>query len=118
MKRWIGAGETRDVLFFSPFFLSYFASSMLRLTRLNALLDAHPKLIDKRGRREGVTTPLHQAVFTHSERGVKQLTSAAQVLIIRPTTHDRIVQNNDGSEVPTVARLMMLCRRSSRRTTT
>ncbi len=42
------------------------------LARLNALLDAHPKLIDERGG-EGVRTPLHQAVFGNSESAVKLL---------------------------------------------
>jgi ankyrin repeat protein len=42
------------------------------LARLNALLDAHPELIDERGG-EGVRTPLHQAVFGNSEPAVKLL---------------------------------------------
>jgi ankyrin repeat protein len=42
------------------------------LARLNALLDAHPELIDERGG-EGVRTPLHQAVFGNSESAVKLL---------------------------------------------
>jgi ankyrin repeat protein len=42
------------------------------LVRLNALLDAHPELIDERGG-EGVRTPLHQAVFGNSEAAVKLL---------------------------------------------
>jgi ankyrin repeat protein len=42
------------------------------LTRLNALLDAHPELIDERGG-EGVRTALHQAVFGNSEAAVKLL---------------------------------------------
>ena len=42
------------------------------LARLNALLDAHPELIDERGG-EGVRTPLHQAVFGNSEAAVKLL---------------------------------------------
>jgi ankyrin repeat protein len=42
------------------------------LARLNALLDAHPQLIDERGG-EGVRTPLHQAVFGNSEAAVKLL---------------------------------------------
>jgi ankyrin repeat protein len=42
------------------------------LARLNALLDAHPGLIDERGG-EGVRTPLHQAVFGNSEAAVKLL---------------------------------------------
>jgi ankyrin repeat protein len=42
------------------------------LGRLNALLDAHPDLIDERGG-EGVRTPLHQAVFGNSEAAVKLL---------------------------------------------
>jgi len=42
------------------------------LTRLKALLDAHPALIDERGG-EGVRTPLHQAVFGNSEAAAKLL---------------------------------------------
>jgi len=42
------------------------------LARINALLDAHPDLIDERGG-EGVRTPLHQAVFGNSEAAVKLL---------------------------------------------
>jgi ankyrin repeat protein len=42
------------------------------LARLNALLDAHPELIDERGG-EGVRTPLHQAVFGNSEAAAKLL---------------------------------------------
>jgi ankyrin repeat protein len=42
------------------------------LARLNALLDAHPALIDERGG-EGVRTPLHHAVFGNSEAAVKLL---------------------------------------------
>ena len=42
------------------------------LARLNALLDAHPNLIDERGG-EGVRTPLHQAVFGNSEAAVRLL---------------------------------------------
>jgi hypothetical protein len=42
------------------------------LARLNALLDAHPELIDERGG-EGVRTPLHQAVFGNREAAVKLL---------------------------------------------
>jgi len=42
------------------------------LARLNALLDAHPELIDERGG-EGVRTPLHQAVFGNSEAAVELL---------------------------------------------
>ena len=42
------------------------------LVRLNALLDAHPELIDERGG-EGVRTALHQAVFGNSEAGVELL---------------------------------------------
>lgn len=42
------------------------------LARLNALLDAHPELIDERGG-EGVRTALHQAVFGNSEAAVKLL---------------------------------------------
>ena len=42
------------------------------LARLNALLDAHPELIDERGG-EGVRTPLHQAVFGNSEAAVNLL---------------------------------------------
>jgi ankyrin repeat protein len=42
------------------------------LARLNALLDAHPELIDERGG-EGVRTPLHHAVFGNSEAAVKLL---------------------------------------------
>jgi ankyrin repeat protein len=42
------------------------------VARLNALLDAHPELIDERGG-EGVRTPLHQAVFGNSEAAVKLL---------------------------------------------
>jgi len=42
------------------------------LERLNALLDAHPELIDERGG-EGVRTPLHQAVFGNSEAAVRLL---------------------------------------------
>src|SRR6516162_9909426 len=42
------------------------------LARLNALLDAHPELIDERGG-EGVRTALHQAVFGKSEAAVKLL---------------------------------------------
>jgi ankyrin repeat protein len=42
------------------------------LARLNALLDAHPDLIDERGG-EGVRTSLHQAVFGNSEAAVKLL---------------------------------------------
>jgi ankyrin repeat protein len=42
------------------------------IVRLNALLDAHPELIDERGG-EGVRTPLHQAVFGNSEAAVKLL---------------------------------------------
>jgi ankyrin repeat protein len=42
------------------------------LARLNALLDAHPALINERGG-EGVRTPLHQAVFGNSEAAVKLL---------------------------------------------
>ena len=42
------------------------------LPRLNALLDAHPELIDERGG-EGVRTALHQAVFGNSETAVKVL---------------------------------------------
>ncbi len=42
------------------------------LARLNALLNAHPELIDERGG-EGVRTPLHQAVFGNCEAAVKLL---------------------------------------------
>ncbi|HKF48380.1 MAG TPA: ankyrin repeat domain-containing protein [Terracidiphilus sp.] len=42
------------------------------LARINALLDAHPELIDERGG-EGVRTPLHHAVFGNSEASVKLL---------------------------------------------
>ena len=42
------------------------------LARLNALLDAHPELIDERGG-EGVRTPLHHAVFGNSDVAVKLL---------------------------------------------
>lgn len=42
------------------------------LPRLNALLGAHPELIDERGG-EGVRTALHQAVFANSEAAVKLL---------------------------------------------
>jgi len=42
------------------------------LGRLNALLDAHPELIDERGG-EGVRTALHHAVFGNSEAAVKLL---------------------------------------------
>src|ERR1700732_2526350 len=42
------------------------------LARLNALLEAHPELIDERGG-EGVRTPLHQGVFGNSEAAVKLL---------------------------------------------
>jgi len=42
------------------------------LARLNALLDAHPNLIDERGG-EGVRTALHQAVFGNSEAAVRLL---------------------------------------------
>ena len=42
------------------------------LARVNALLEAHPELIDERGG-EGVRTPLHQAVFGNSEAAVKLL---------------------------------------------
>jgi ankyrin repeat protein len=42
------------------------------LARLNALLDAHPALIEERGG-EGVRTPLHHAVFGNSEAAVKLL---------------------------------------------
>ena len=42
------------------------------LAWLNALLDAHPELIDERGG-EGVRTALHQAVFGNSEAAVKLL---------------------------------------------
>jgi len=42
------------------------------LPRLNALLNAHPELIDERGG-EGVRTALHQAVFGNSEAAVKLL---------------------------------------------
>jgi hypothetical protein len=42
------------------------------LARLNALLDAHPELIDERGG-EGVRTPLHHAVFGNSEAAAKLL---------------------------------------------
>ena len=42
------------------------------LARLNALLDAHPELIDERGG-EGVRTALHHAVFGNSEAAVKLL---------------------------------------------
>ena len=42
------------------------------LTRLNALLDAHPQLIDERGG-EGVRTALHHAVFGNSEAAAKLL---------------------------------------------
>ncbi len=42
------------------------------LVRLNALLDAHPNLIDERGG-EGVRTPLHQAVFGNSAAAVSLL---------------------------------------------
>src|SRR5579872_1847777 len=42
------------------------------LARLNALLDAHPDLINERGG-EGVRTALHQAVFGNSEAAVKLL---------------------------------------------
>src|SRR5580693_1949818 len=42
------------------------------LARLNALLDAHPELIDERGG-EGVRTPLHHAVFGNSEEAVQLL---------------------------------------------
>jgi ankyrin repeat protein len=42
------------------------------LARLNALLDAHPELIDERGG-EGVRTALHQAVFGNSHAAVKLL---------------------------------------------
>jgi ankyrin repeat protein len=42
------------------------------VVRLNALLDAHPELIDERGG-EGVRTPLHQAVFGNSEAAVRLL---------------------------------------------
>jgi ankyrin repeat protein len=42
------------------------------LVRLNAMLDAHPNLIDERGG-EGVRTPLHQAVFGNSAAAVSLL---------------------------------------------
>src|SRR5262249_48359346 len=42
------------------------------IARLNALLDAHPELIDERGG-EGVRTALHHAVFGNSEAAVKLL---------------------------------------------
>ncbi|UWZ82487.1 ankyrin repeat domain-containing protein [Occallatibacter riparius] len=42
------------------------------LAGLNALLDAHPELIDERGG-EGVRTALHQAVFGNRESAVKLL---------------------------------------------
>jgi ankyrin repeat protein len=42
------------------------------LARLNALLDAHPELINERGG-EGVRTPLHHAVFGNCEAAVKLL---------------------------------------------
>lgn len=42
------------------------------LARLNALLDAHPELIDERGG-EGVRTALHHAVFGNSEAAARQL---------------------------------------------
>lgn len=42
------------------------------VARLNAVLDAHPELIDARGG-EGVRTPLHHAVFGNSEAAVKLL---------------------------------------------
>jgi ankyrin repeat protein len=42
------------------------------VARLNALLDAHPELIDERGG-EGVRTPLHHAVFGNGEAAVKLL---------------------------------------------
>jgi ankyrin repeat protein len=42
------------------------------ILRLNALIDAHPELIDERGG-EGVRTALHQAVFGNSEAAVKLL---------------------------------------------
>ena len=42
------------------------------LTRLCALLDAHPELMDERGG-EGVRTALHHAVFGNSEAAVKLL---------------------------------------------
>lgn len=42
------------------------------LGRLDALIDAHPELIDERGG-EGVRTALHQAVFGNSEAAVKLL---------------------------------------------
>ena len=42
------------------------------LARLNALVDAHPELIDERGG-EGVRTALHQAVFGNSEAAVRLL---------------------------------------------
>ena len=42
------------------------------LARLNALLDAHPELIDERGG-EGVRTALHHAVFGNSEAAAKLL---------------------------------------------
>jgi ankyrin repeat protein len=48
------------------------ASGKGDLGRLNALLDAHPELIDERAG-EGVRTPLHQAVFGNSEAAVKLL---------------------------------------------
>jgi hypothetical protein len=48
------------------------------LARLNALLDAHPELIDERGG-EGVRTPLHQAVFGNSEAAVSCCSSAAPI---------------------------------------
>jgi ankyrin repeat protein len=40
--------------------------------RLQALLDAHPELINERGG-DGVRTPLHQAVFGNSEAAAKML---------------------------------------------
>jgi len=42
------------------------------LARLNALLDAHPELINERGG-QGVRTALHHAVFGNSEAAVKLL---------------------------------------------
>ncbi|HMG87551.1 MAG TPA: ankyrin repeat domain-containing protein [Terracidiphilus sp.] len=42
------------------------------VARLNALLDAHPQLIDERGG-EGVRTALHQAVFGNCEAATKLL---------------------------------------------
>jgi hypothetical protein len=52
------------------------------LARLNALLDAHPELIDERGG-EGVRTALHHAVFGNSEAAVNLLLERGAVQTLR-----------------------------------